>query len=112
MDTADTTTLLIFTALRTPLIILSLILLFNLIAMTFLKKKIKVKQLAFINLFSIFTVSVSILAQTGEIVERFELSGDPFSYYLVLFSSLVFFTGIFLFTRKQKQKRKNIKEKE
>ncbi len=106
MDTLTKESALIFTNLRIPLILLSLIVLFNFIVLIFLHKKLKVKQLAFINLLTVFFASVSLLAQEGNIVDQFGLVGDPFSFYLILVTSIFFFAGIFIFTKKPKKEKK------
>ncbi len=104
MGTQPAETILIFTNLRGPLIILSVTILLNFIALIFLNKKVKVNQLALINLIMVFWVIVSILSQSSVIANRFGLAGDPFSFYLALLSSLIFLVALFLFSRNSKRK--------
>lgn len=106
MDALTKEPILIFTHLRTPLILLSLIVLFNFIVLIFLHKKLDTKKLVFINLLTVFFASVSILGAEGNIVDQFGLAGDPFSFYLILITSMVFFASIFIFTKKAKQEKK------
>jgi len=109
MDTLTNEHTLVLTHFRTPLIALSLIVLFNFLVLIFLYKKLDVKQLAFINLLTVFFASVSVLAQGGNIVNQFGLVGDSFSFYLILTSSIIFFAGIFIFTKKPKKKKEEEK---
>lgn len=109
MDTPTNEAILTFTTLRIPLIILLAIILLNFVILLFFEKKIKVGQLAILNVVGTFFVSLSILTQLGIIVEQFGLNGDPFSFYLVLISSIIFLIAIFFFARKVKKEQKKAK---
>ena len=101
---------LMFTQLRMPIIILLIGLIFNVVVLFFLEKKIEIRQLTFINLVILFATSVSLLTQSSSIIKQFNLAGDPFSYYVVLISSLLFFVGVFTFTNKVKKDMKKEKD--
>lgn len=109
MDTPTDKTILTFTTLRAPLIILLTIILLNFLILLFFEKKIKVGQLAVLNIVGVFFASLSILTKSGVIVEQFSLVGDPFSFYLVLISSIIFLIAIFMFARKIKKEQKKNK---
>lgn len=109
MDTPTNEAILTFTTLRIPLIILLVIILLNFVILLFFEKKIKVGQLAILNVVGTFFVSLSILTKLGIIVDQFSLNGDPFSFYLVLISSIIFLIAIFFFARKVKKEQKKAK---
>lgn len=111
MDSVIADPILFFTTLRVPLIILTLTILLNFIVLVFLEKKITVKQLSLINLLAIFFANISILTQSNTIVTQFGLVSDPFSYYLVLSSSIIFMLAIFIFTGRMKKEERERKKK-
>ena len=106
MDTPNNNPILIFTHLRTPLIILLAVILLNFAILIFFEKKIKIRQLTIINIITMFFVSLTILTQSSNIVDQFSLRGDPFSFYLVLIASIIFLIAMFMFARKIKKEEK------
>src|SRR5699024_6420325 len=99
-----------FNYLRPIYYLINLLLIFNLLYLIILNKKLKINIYVFLNSIILTVIGLVLLFQQGIIIDEFNMSGDSIIFYLSIFIIIItIISALFTFKKSKNLNKNNMK---